>query len=241
MNYPRYFVIDSKYRNSGTSNSFNITLTEPIINPKSIKLSSILLPNTVYNISAANSNNLIKWTHVTNFSYTIPDGAYTASALLSQIQTGMNAADANNYALSYGTSTFKVTVTGTAAFTLNFSNAGTCWKELGFTNADTASATSQTGSNTIALFIPYYFAIYIPSIGMDCINYGGERYTFLVPNNMNSGDYLLQTSGSYYQEYIYPYTSKTINQLNIDIRGNGPNNDYNLNGSEWFMILEVTY
>ena len=68
--------------------TFNLTLPEKIIDLKKLKVKSIELPMTIYNISAALGNNYFKITSIPlNISYviTIPDGQYDLNGLKTEI------------------------------------------------------------------------------------------------------------------------------------------------------------
>lgn len=84
---------------------------------------------------------------------TLTAGTYTSAALVTHIIARMETADATPvWACSYSGSTFKFTInTSSESFTLLWSSganaAAACAKDLGWTVADTGSASSQTAPN----------------------------------------------------------------------------------------------
>lgn len=88
------FNIDSAFRNKSTypkSSFFVNRLDQMLRNIKSIKLSSIELPNSFYNLSSLRNNTsftiiLLEGTPGDTQIITIPDGKYTSSLLITKIQ-----------------------------------------------------------------------------------------------------------------------------------------------------------
>jgi len=100
----KYINIDTRFRDEYNYNelvNFNLTLPEKINDIKKLKVKSIELPMTMYNISAALGNNYFKLSNIqaNNISYviTIPDGQYDLNGL----QTVIN----NQIRLTYNTNT----------------------------------------------------------------------------------------------------------------------------------------
>ena len=87
----KYINIDTRFRDEYNYNevvNFNLTLPEKINDIKKLKVKSIELPMTIYNISAALGNNYFKITSISlNISYviTIPDGQYDLNGLKTEI------------------------------------------------------------------------------------------------------------------------------------------------------------
>ena len=83
--------ISSKDRNasSNSSSDFFVYLPVPVSNIKSIELSELSLPNTIYNIRTG-INDSICWDYLSvSYNFTIPPGLYSISSLLSTIQTSL--------------------------------------------------------------------------------------------------------------------------------------------------------
>lgn len=179
----------------------------------------------------------------TNYSFQIPAGKYFFNNLLSIIQIGMNAFDANTYVLSYDVSTLKVTISGLNIFILNWatnSNAFTgCWKELGFTFANTASVTSQTGSNVIQLYQPINIIIYISEFSVGGITDRGAFYSFICTFTVNGGEIQHFIENQWFTQQVHLVDSKLhLNSLSVQLLYNDGSPLF-LNGSDWSMTLEI--
>jgi len=143
----RYLLINSTDRISGNSSNFKIHLSHALHKVSKIKLLSVSLPNTIYNITTA--NNRLDFTDGITYTITIPPGAYTVNSLIGSHQTLLNATpSALNFTVSYSATTLKVTISANGSFQLLFgtgSNASfSCSKELGFESIDTINANSHT-------------------------------------------------------------------------------------------------
>jgi hypothetical protein len=89
----KYVNIDTKFRDEYNYNdtvNYTLTLPERITDVKKLKVKSIELPITFYNISAALGNNCFKISDDSNSAIiTIPDGNYTETNLVNKINTMM--------------------------------------------------------------------------------------------------------------------------------------------------------
>lgn len=233
----------------GTSSSFTVQFNNSdryFTGVTKVALLSAIIPNTIYNIRTG-INDQVVW--LTNGSvaknYQIPAGFYSITQLLSNIQTGMNAADANTYVLSYSTTTYLVNVSGTLSFTLTFGSSTlsstSCWRELGFTQVDTAKATSQTATNVFNLIQPYFLFIKIKELGTNVQSTVlGDFSTFTIPCDVNGFNVIDYRTEEYYDQCIYYSSPVTTSQLTIQLFLSNQE-PANLNGSEWYMNLEVTH
>ena len=96
------------------STDFNIVLPYYFKNVMSLRLSSLQLPNVMYNISAANCNNAF-YIDVEdggpNGLVIMPDGNYEISNFVSVLQTEMNTQlSTTNFTVSYDQYTYKITI-----------------------------------------------------------------------------------------------------------------------------------
>jgi hypothetical protein len=125
----RLINIDSRFRanNSDPTTDFSFKLEHPYKNLIRVRLASIEIPNTFYTFSQANKNTIIGFKitdsslpipNPVTFKIQIPDGNYTATELITAIQTQFTALSS-----SYGTFTIelnpnsrKVTITSTKSF-----------------------------------------------------------------------------------------------------------------------------
>lgn len=87
----KYVNIDTKFRDEYNYNdtvNYTLTLPERITDVKKIKVKSVELPMTFYNISAALGNNYFKIYNGANSAIiTVPDGNYTEATLISEINS----------------------------------------------------------------------------------------------------------------------------------------------------------
>jgi len=87
----KYVNIDTKFRDEYNYNdtvNYTLTLPERITDVKKIKVKSVELPMTFYNISAALGNNCFKIYDTTDSEIiTVPDGNYTEATLISEINS----------------------------------------------------------------------------------------------------------------------------------------------------------
>ena len=172
---------------------------------------------------------------------------YSITDLLSTIQTGANAADANSYTLTYSTTTFKVTITGSGAFVLNWStntNASTsCYKELGFSQTDTSSATSHTSTKAVSLSQPVFIYMEIDQFSRTIATTSSSAIvnsvSFIIPLTEDQGNLVFCSSvGNIENKLCFPHP-----QLLQDLHIRLLDKDYqaiDTNGSEWDAVLEAT-
>ena len=102
---------------STISTDFNIVLPAYFKNVMSLRLSSLQLPNVMYNISAANGNNTM-YIEVDNGGPTggviMPDGNYNINSFITVLQTQINTQlSTTNFSVTYDQYTQKITITYT--------------------------------------------------------------------------------------------------------------------------------
>jgi hypothetical protein len=92
----KFINIDTRFRDEYNINSivnYNITLPERITEVKSIRITNIEIPNSIYNISSSLGNNSFKVSKIDsniNTIIIIPDGNYNSNSLLNQIYIQLN-------------------------------------------------------------------------------------------------------------------------------------------------------
>lgn len=230
------FVLNSADRASGTSSNFILTLYKPIRNVRCIKLRTVSFPNVVYNVNS--SNNVINWTNGSTYNYQIPPGFYPINTLLSTIQTGMNNADPNSYALAYSNTTEVVYINGTAAFQINFGVANSCASLLGFPASTTGVSNLQTAPNAPNLLYPISIFINIMEIGTPS-RVKDTNFTWFIPLiNQNSTVLFLdhQQLGEQERDFPHPQDLFQFTVQVVDEYGNIINN-LNL---DWTISMEIT-
>ena len=156
--------ISPRGRNQGTSRSetdFIYQLTQPVHfearqNPlKSyfVRIENAKIPISYYNI---NSNySVFNYTGSTAgaVSFTLTYGNYTIDELKDEVETQMNALDANTYTISYNEITQKISIASTGTENIA-SFTGNGWQVIGFdltesiTGAATATGTNVAYTNT---------------------------------------------------------------------------------------------
>jgi hypothetical protein len=99
---------------STMSTDFNIVLPAYFKNVMSLRLSSLQLPNVMYNISAANGNNTM-YIEVDNGGpsgiVTMPDGNYDINSFITVLQTQINTQlSTTNFLVTYDQYTQKITI-----------------------------------------------------------------------------------------------------------------------------------
>ena len=246
----QYLLINSEDRLSSSTSSADATidLKRVIPSARGLRLVHAMIPNNTYNIVTGANDKLDFARGGTDYSITIPAGGYTITDLLDQIETLMNAADANNYVVSLSTTTFKVTITGTGAFTLEWStgtNAGTnVHTEIGFGDDDTASATSHTGSYATSLARPRYLYVQLPQYESFQVDSAQNYYHFHIPITEDAGNVVVyepshpQTLEFSQVQAIQPLLRVKLLQRNRS--GTGVDT-VNLNGSDWTLVFEVLH
>jgi hypothetical protein len=246
MSYSHYLAVRSIDRinySTTTSSNFQIQLKQGYGNVIKVKLMDFICPNTFYKIRAG-VNNYFVWNRgSTNYSFTITPGAYSIADLLNTIQNQMNSADSNSYVATYNSDTLTTTISGTGAFILNWSSnphaSTSCWRELGWTQADTTSATSQTSPNCYSLERPTRLYITINELLQPGVSTNLGFYTFWIPINVLSGQ-MIQYKAQDYEQIIQFKSPISISTLTINLTIEN-NEQASLNGEEWEMMLELTF
>lgn len=149
--------VESDGRNENTSESpenFIYQLTQPINFYKRGKtyeyfcrIENVRIPISFYNINSYYS--VFNWVGSTTgaVSFTITFGNYTIDEMIAEVQTQMNALDANTYTLAYDEITQKVSITNDGVENIT-SISGNGWQVLGFETTQTIiGAVTETGNN----------------------------------------------------------------------------------------------
>lgn len=230
-------IIDSRDRgvNSVSSTNFSVSFKESIDNIYLIDLKYVNLPNSFYNITAAN-NNIYFSIGATNYSCTIAPGNYSVTTIMAAIATAMNGAINNSFAATYNAITMRITITGTSAFVLQFSNAATPYRELGWPATNTSSATSQLAPNVPQLSSPLNLYLYIPDFGRYTFSSSGIISTFTIPINA-------AVSPNIYQQQDFNQTLlldiESLTNFSVRLMDNS-GNIMDLGGEDWQFCLGIT-
>lgn len=147
---PHSHIINSKDRTlvSASSSYFTVPINPPVLNPMKVTLKWLSRPNTFYNVRPG-INNSIAFTDGTGGHIAIiPPGAYTIDNLLTRISSIMTSVDSQTYVAAYDSNTFKVSISASTAFTIEFNAPFSCADLLGFSSVATLpqSCKSETRS-----------------------------------------------------------------------------------------------
>jgi hypothetical protein len=236
-----FYQIKSSDRTSGTAASFVLSLESPFKSIKQlteVSLVAATIPNTIYNVRTG-VNSSISWIHSGTKLATLTPGNYTITDLLTLVAAAMNAADANTYAFTYNSSTFKVTATAAGAFSFASTTSSFWTSILGITDF-TTSGTSISGSQVINLNPSANIYLKIDEMGLSMQTTNQlEQDLFTIPVSV-AGGYLIQyTEGSGWRQDKTFYSSpRDINKLTVSLFLQN-NELVELNGAEWSMILRM--
>jgi hypothetical protein len=138
----------------------------------------------------------------------------------------------------------KTTISGTGAFILNFGSnpyaSQSCYRELGWTPADTTSATSQTSPSAYSMERPSRVFITINEFMQPGISTNLGFFTYEIPITVLSGNMILYEAHKDYEQYAEFKSPINISTLTITLTIEN-NEIANLSGLEWEMLLELTF
>lgn len=241
MSSIKNLLVNSKYRNTGTTSNFSYQLLVAIINPKKVALENIQIFNTAYTIN--NNNNKLYWTDsasVTHIS-TLTNGNYSATSLCEHVETILNADNtgANTYTVTFSIITGKITITNSASnFSLTFytNTLNSCAYVLGFNDENKTSALTYTGDNVVNLNTKYY------TVHTDLLNTNNTHQSdqinsiiAIVPNNVNFGDCICYSPNL---AKSFELNQTEISSIQFYIKDDRKN-IIDLNGVDWSMNLVV--
>lgn len=148
-----YLYLNTRDNKAGTRNydaTFNLKLPENLDNTSCyVSVESVSFPNSVY---AVNSNyNTLELTDAGGSdTITLTQQNYSGVQLATELQTQLNASGtlSGTFTVSYDTQTFKLTISSTAAFTID---GGTALHIIGVSSVPTTSSTSYTSDSVVRL------------------------------------------------------------------------------------------
>jgi|688.fasta_scaffold463625_1 hypothetical protein len=197
----KFVNVDTRFRdeyNFKVTSDYNITLPERFTEVRNISVTNVEIPMTFYNISDALGNNALKLTKPstsTTLLAVIPDGNYTQSTLVQELNSLLiNPFDEITFDISNNFSTF---ISSTNAFNINFDvdSRGNFSKYnfksrlgwlLGFRTQDI------TFSNTVSFRSPAL------------VNLNGPRYLYLVVDEF--------TGSGNQKSFVSPLPTSSINK-----------------------------
>ena len=234
------FSIKSSDRLQGDPEDFVVECTsfEGMV-VKTMELNSVEIPNSIYPFTS--SNNVITFNEGGgDLTATITAGSYSASQLATEIKTRMDAAGSDTYTITVNDNTKKMTIASTGTFTLKFSEDNSPYYELGFTNSDTSSAASHTGTNVVRLSGLDFIYLVIRNYTQMGSDSNGNSYSFKIPLNRPFDDIIFYTKNTGFDQTMYSQNTYPL-QSQMTIKLFDPNgNSISLNGSEWACCLRIT-
>jgi hypothetical protein len=182
----KYINIDTRFRdeyNPGSLVNYNITLPERITEVKTILITNIEIPNSIYNISASIGNNSVKVTKENtnvNKLVVLPDGNYTITELLTAINQEL--------ATVFSTDIYVTIVNNKFIFTANTYNYTVDFTIDEHGNFDKYSPRSKLGW-TLGFRSMNYNITYGKSLTSESfIDLNGPRYLYLAIDEFTKGN-----------------------------------------------------
>jgi hypothetical protein len=169
------YNVDTRFRRfiGDTPTNFRYWFDMKFMNVASIKIATIELPNSYYNISSYLKTNSFQLTYLgTEYSIQISDGNYTATELANSIQTVMNDLLEGDWQLTFNEITGKITITelNSTPFRLDFDPSNNFPKRardfglgaiLGFRNKEYTLESFYTGEAPINVYGDQYLLLKI--------------------------------------------------------------------------------
>ena len=147
----RVVHLDSTFRDIPvypSATNYSINLSDPLLNIVSLKLHSVNIPYTWYNVSNVYNANYFYLLGTTvgiagvyNFTFTVPVGNYTTTEFISAVQTSINTVAASNPDVNFGTTSITYSsITLKPTFTFDIQNVYTeCNYYMDFSNTSNSS------------------------------------------------------------------------------------------------------
>jgi hypothetical protein len=182
----KYINIDTRFRdeyNSGSLVNYNITLPERITEVKSIIITNIEIPNSIYNISSSignNAFNIINTDSNTKKNVIIPDGNYNIASLISAIYDQLNSTFSGDIMIS-STNNKCIFTSSTHKYTIDFTI-----DENG--NFDKYSPRSKLGWILGFRAMTYNIINGTPTHSESFIDVNGSRYLYLAIDEFSKGN-----------------------------------------------------
>jgi hypothetical protein len=236
-------VLDSSQRDAVylLNNKWQYNLQNVYEKVKKIKLIGAIIGNSEYIINT--NNKVITVTYSgTSYNFTLTEGNYTPTALATELQTRLNTNSFGGvFTISANSSTNKFRFQCTVAVVYNFSSNTSLGRIFGFGAIDTSAVTDVTSTNAYQVNSTRYYKVIIREIGVDYdTNLKGQYFTFLIPNNVNSGEFNYVTPNNNINNVIERPQEQNIARFNLQV--------YNedgylvlLNGVDYLLMIELEY
>lgn len=246
----KYLSIDSVNRqtDSVSSSDFvaNVSRLEDNVRFTQMRVISVLIPGSFYNINNTNRYLTIEQTFtdppnppvVTDYTISIASGNYNIATLAQQLQASIRAnTNMVNFTVTYSETTGKLTLNSGSAsyyFSLGPSNYSIL-EVLGFANDDTLSVTSITAPNVVNL--SGYKKLYIrANTGLNVYSDREDKFTNIlavVPNTVAPFENIDI-------EFTRPLVMDCAGLSSLRIKlTDEAGRVIDLNGQNWSMIIEL--
>jgi hypothetical protein len=243
--YSRKIAVNSANRSSGTPEDLVVYLGETIQRIIAIKLVHFSFFNTIYNVTS--SNNVLTYTYsATNYTATIPPGAYDITSLMAAAVSALNASGSGvTFGMTYSSTTLKITITADSSVMFIFGD-GSPWMLLGHTQGSIPTGTSIVAPNVADISAPNQLYLNIREFpaNIHCANATSDRPTFIIPLG-DSKRYYSEFNGNENFDQTFKLDApmsidKLSIQLKCDAHDGGPATNAALNGSNYNCLIEFT-
>lgn len=226
MNTKKYLLVNSSDREYGSTSDFKIKLPHSL-HYQHCELIYVMIPNTFYNITAANNTLLYN-----NIAYSVYPGNYNFDEL---IQTIIDILPAG-VGVKFDDTEGKLTIQNDTPFTLSFPNTGSINYILGFDPLyNVVNSSDHYSINTVSIADTELF-IEINELSSNFMTSGDTYYspTFCISNNGNKNDML-----QWYKHSTYPQecTIKDNNLQWLTIRLKNQYGEILQKVGEWSMLI----
>jgi hypothetical protein len=240
--------------NNGNGNSGRFVLFEAIEAGEdeviSVSLSSGTFPNSWYNLSATNLNNLLTFIeNGTTYNTQIPDGNYNITELMAKIKNVMETANggAVEYTFTYDEINNQVRIISNSQFitTMKFSLPNSPRRMLGFTEADiNFNSFSPLLSNRAVDITDTQNSIYVrlPNLSnQKVIESSTGRYSNIIAHipvlfSRNSF-FTYEPSNPFHMEL----TQRTLSSIDVNITYQNEDIPVNFNRGDWEINIIVDF
>ena len=224
--------VDSKFRNASIYNNpakFKFDMDRNIKNVKSIRVSSIELPNIFYVFSKKKNNISFFITYnIVQIPIVIEEGSYTSDLLLFTIQTILNCINdvhGSSFSITFDEIKSKVIIKNKLPFALDFSNDGfydNLGNMLGFVHNNYTSNTLYMGESVMNVVGDNYIFLKVNNYGLIYNSVANTNVLAKIILNKNKGSVVFDNAANFLtKEYIFrdPVNIFSLNIELIDSKG----------------------
>jgi hypothetical protein len=233
-------ILDSSKRPAqyASNNKWAYDLKTVYQNIKEIKLIGAIIANSQYVINVNNKVITVNRSG-TDYTFTLTESSYTPTSLATELQTQLNTNGFGGvFTVSANSATNKIRLQCTVAVIYKFALNASLGRILGFGNANTSATTDITSINCYQVTSTRYYKVLIKEISNDVdSNIQPLFFTFLIPNNVNSGEYNYLTNQNNINNVIHQVQQQNIAKLSIEIYDED-SQLIQLNGIDYLLMLE---